>query len=395
MQMPIGQGPISVPISGPTDPTNPCSAGSGATDCVKGETESVAGYEAVRWDYTSRDGTRTRAWVSTKLRFPVKTEDDNGASMEFSNIAVGTQAAGLFAVPAGYTKMDIGAMGGMSMAAGRGGAGRGRGGGAPIAGMPPEMAAAMAAAMRGQMPAKDAAPTGSVWEKGKGWILDVTVTASASEKTGIPGEVSPPPTRGSYTLKYTGSIPLNLGTPAVGIPGAPGPGWISNEADDAGSPEARALPVKLSVEIASRVERVWKGDNCVSVEAGVAPGHSLATMKASAQKSIPTVASSVEISRNAQFRISADLKTYELMVAQSMPVKEVTQKHTETQCPGGPLEKKDEANTRDPVHGPAFDFKGLPLPAAVGTITGTKKMPLKIGDAELDATVSWTLTPIR
>src|SRR5439155_18123825 len=66
MQMPIGQGPISVPVAGPTDPTNPCSS-AGVTDCVKGPIEKVNGYETVRWDYTTRDGTRTRSWVSTKL----------------------------------------------------------------------------------------------------------------------------------------------------------------------------------------------------------------------------------------------------------------------------------------------------------------------------------------
>lgn len=397
MQMPIGQGPISIPVSGPSDPTNPCSAGSGATDCVRGETESVNGYEAVRWDYTSRSGTRTRAWVSTKLRFPVKTEDDDGVSMELSKIVVGAQAASLFAVPPGYTKMDVGGMGGMTMAnPGRGGAGRGRAGGNPIAGMgnlPPEMAAAMAAASRGQMPAKDAAPTGSPWEKGKGWVLNVTVTASGTEDTGIPNEMTHRPTRATYSLKYVGSIPLNLGSPAVGVPGAPGPWWITNAAAGAGSAEARAIPVTLSIDLVSHVERVWKGD-CESI-AGTEPGNSLATMKVSAQKSLPVSATSIEMQTNANFRIAADLKTYDLFVAQSMPVKEVVQKHTETQCPKGPLNKKDETLTQEAPHGPAFEFKGLPLPTEVRTITGTKKTPIKVGGAELDATVSWTLTPIR
>jgi hypothetical protein len=113
-------------ITGPTDPTNPCAGGTGNTNCVRVGNESVNGYETVRWDYTSSAGVRTRAWLSTRLRFPIKTQDDDGSSMEFSNIAEGPQPASLFAIPAGYQKVDIGAMGGMGAGA-VSGRGRGRG----------------------------------------------------------------------------------------------------------------------------------------------------------------------------------------------------------------------------------------------------------------------------
>jgi len=112
MQMPIGQGPITVPVAGPVDPSNPCGGGSGNTDCVRGSRESLSGYDVVRWEYTSAEGVKTRAWVSTRLRFTVKLEDDDGSSSEISGIAEGPQAASLFGIPAGYKKMDVAAMGG-------------------------------------------------------------------------------------------------------------------------------------------------------------------------------------------------------------------------------------------------------------------------------------------
>jgi hypothetical protein len=108
MALPRGRG--TGQGTGPTDPANPCST-SGNTDCVKGPTETISGYETVRWDYTSQEGTKTTAWVSTKLRFPLKTTDAKGSSTEFSDIAEGAQPATLFAIPAGYTKMDMGGRG--------------------------------------------------------------------------------------------------------------------------------------------------------------------------------------------------------------------------------------------------------------------------------------------
>ena len=106
MQMPIGRGSGGMTITGPSDPSNPCSGGSGNTNCVRGEKETVNGYEAIRWDFTSSAGVRTRAWISTKLGFALKSQDDNGSSMELSNITEGEQPAGLFAIPAGYQKMS-------------------------------------------------------------------------------------------------------------------------------------------------------------------------------------------------------------------------------------------------------------------------------------------------
>ncbi len=394
MQMAIGQGPVSIPITGPSDPTNPCSAGSGNTDCVKGSNESVNGYDAVRWDYTSAEGVRTRAWVSMKLRFSVKSQDDNGSSMEFTNIAEGPQPATLFAVPAGYTKMDMGAMGGMGMA----NPGRGRGGarGNPMAGMPgaanlpPEMAAAMAAAMRGE--SGPAGQTGSAWEKGKGWILTVTVAGTASEdsKSAVSTDHK------TYSAKATGSLPLNHGTPSIGVPGAPGPTWTLLPTADVGTREANAVPTSLSMQTESRVDRSWTG--ACNSGAPTEPGTSVETMKTTTQKSVPSIPMSAELIGQGMFKISPDLKTYDLLVGVgSIRVNETTLVHTETKdCRSGAIHKEDKTQSTTADYGvPTIDLKGLPLPATVSTVTGSKKMPLRLGGRQVDATVTWTIAPIK
>src|SRR5439155_14328076 len=127
--------------------------------------------------------------------------------------------------------------------------GRGRAGarGNPMEGLSPEIAAAMAAAMRGETrgPTGRAGVTGSAWESGKGWILKLTVTGTAS--TSGSAEDGSRRQSSTYSAKYVASIPLNYGTPAVGVPGGPGPMWTLLTTDS-GSPEALATPLTLSVE---------------------------------------------------------------------------------------------------------------------------------------------------
>jgi hypothetical protein len=390
MQMPIGQGPVNVSVAGPTDPTNPCS-GSGNTDCVKGPTETINGYETVRWDYTTQEGVRTRSWVSTTLRFPIKTSDDNGSSMEFSNIAVGPQPANLFAIPAGYTKMDVGAMGGMGRAntgRGRGTAGQAGARGNPMAEMmanlPPEAQAAMAAAMRGQTP--NAAGGGSAWEKGKGWILSVVITGTATSS----GRNDISTIRQTYSAKYVASIPLNYGTPGVPGVGAQGPTW-SHMAGLPGSPEVLAKPLTVSVEAESRLEQQYPG-GCPTDE----PHTVVLTMKNTAQQSASIAQLNTgRFMAQSVFKISPDLKTYDLMATFGLESKEEWRTRTDGKsCQTGQAYTKNETNTRETEYAAAVDLKGLPLPGAVGTVTGTKKMPMTLGGKQVDATIDWTLAPV-
>jgi len=396
MQMPIGQGPVSLPITGPADPTNPCGGG-GNTDCVKGETEIINGYSAVRWDYTSAQGVRTRTWVSTKLRFPIKTQDDDGGSMEFSNIAEGPQPANLFAVPAGFTKMDVAGMGGTGMA-GRGNAGRGRGNtiGDVMSNLSPEMAAAMAAAMRGEgEPKGPVGPTGSAWEKGKGWILSVSITGTRTKSKGYEsvfqgvGSI-----KETYTVKFNASLPLNHGTPSIGVPGGPGPGWVHLQTET-GSREALATPITVAVHSDGRIDDTWKG-GCGGGWVGAPPGWSRTTIKADHEAKVSMLPVNVQYYAQGHLKISADLKTYDLLAGLTAPAKEIRQTHSETQCPGGAVGKDDKSSD---ATGFAFqlDVKNQALPASVGPFSGSIRKPMKLlnGGEEVDATISWTLTPIR
>jgi len=398
MQMPIGQGPVSFPAAGPTDPTNPCSGSSGNTDCVKGPNETINGYPTVRWDYTSQDGVRTRAWVSPTLRFAIKTTDDNGGALEFSDIAEGPQPASLFTIPAGYTKMDVGAMGGMGMATGRGNAGRGNAGrgdagrgnpmGEMMPNLPPEAQAAMAAAMRRQ-PAKTTTPgmasaaTGSAWEKAKGWIF--TLTIASVETWTNPGEVVE---KGTNSMKYVVSFPLNYGTPAtVGV----GPMW-THMGGAPGSPEVLAKPFTLSVETERRVESTSPGKCSLDED----PSTTVETMKNSVQKSLPMTQPTFAFRTQSIFKISADLKTYDLIAGFSMNSKETTQRRTDGKgCRTGQTYTSNETSTRDATYGTELQIDGLPLPSTFSTITGTKKMSLYLDGKQRDATVSWTLTPLQ
>ena len=394
MQMPMGQGPVNVSISGPSDPTNPCSGGSGATDCVKGKTESVNGHSAVRWDYTNHEGVRTRAWVSLSLRFPVKTEDDDGGKMELSNIAVGPQPANLFAVPAGYTKMDFGGMGAVG-ATGRG-AGRGRSGGdggpiaAAMAGLSPEMREAMANAKRGQAPPTQAAIAGSDWEKGKGWVLVVTVVGTESKTfaNDLIGTASE-----TFSGKFVASIPLNYGTPGIGVPGAPGPLWTHMPNEGMGAPEAFAVPLSFDVETEAKGTGKYGG----ACGVGADPNTSVTTMKGAGRKSVSIKKMEPELTAQGMFKMSSDLKTYDLIASVSnLQIQEVSQiKYEKKSCKDGHAYADNETKTVTPTYSFKVDVKGNPLPARVGVVTGSKRMPMKLGFREFETTVSWTITPIR
>jgi len=75
--------------------------------CKRVGEETVNGRGAVKYQATSPQGKVQYAWLDTKLKFLVKSEDPEGRSMEFRNIKEGAQPASLFEIPAGYRKMDM------------------------------------------------------------------------------------------------------------------------------------------------------------------------------------------------------------------------------------------------------------------------------------------------
>ena len=400
MQMPIGQGPGSITVTGPSDPTNPCATGSGNADCVKGDKETLNGYEAVRWDYTNSAGVRTRAWISTKLRFPIKTQDDDGSSTEFSNIAEGPQPATLFGIPPGYQKMDISSMGGR---AGRGG--RGSNADNPMAALmanvPAEQQAAVAAALRGEMPKgmSAAGATGSAWEKTNGFVVNITITASQAEGPTTTKAMGGNSTeQHSYSIKWVASIPLNFVTAAAGVPGTPGPIWTLLAGQrDLGIAAANRTPITLSVTTEAKRDQSWTSDCKVYGEGMTDPGSYQERMSSTVQKSASVTEFNSVLRAQGNLTLSADLKTYDLVAGLHGEGQEVTKGHTETTgCRDKQVHKDDKTvNNRTADYGYTLELRGQPLPATMSTISGTKKMPVRLDSREMDATVSWTITPIR
>src|SRR5204863_7828752 len=97
---------------------------------------------------------------------------------------------------------------------------------AAMAGLSPRDAAAFSSAMRGAGAGSVAAPVragvaGSAWENGKGWMLSVTVVGMKSSNQSSEGGTQSE----TFTGKFVASIPLNYGTPGIGVPGATGSMW--------------------------------------------------------------------------------------------------------------------------------------------------------------------------
>jgi hypothetical protein len=77
--------------------------------CKKDGTAMVNGRHTVKYEGGNAKGESNTVWLDSRLRFPVKWEDKNGGG-ELENIQEGPQPASLFEIPAGFTKMDMGAM---------------------------------------------------------------------------------------------------------------------------------------------------------------------------------------------------------------------------------------------------------------------------------------------
>lgn len=115
MEMRAGQNSPMAPrlpkVDTAIDPSNPCSARPDVT-CKKVGTETVNGRVCDKWEMTEKKTGTATTWIDQKLHFPLKTVNADGATVEFSNIKEGAPDASLFLVPAGYQKLDLGALGG-------------------------------------------------------------------------------------------------------------------------------------------------------------------------------------------------------------------------------------------------------------------------------------------
>jgi hypothetical protein len=78
--------------------------------CTKIGSDALNGRSTVKYEGVSAKGEKNYIWVDTKLHSVIKMDGGTGAGIELTNIKEGPQSASLFEVPAGYTKVDLGAM---------------------------------------------------------------------------------------------------------------------------------------------------------------------------------------------------------------------------------------------------------------------------------------------
>jgi hypothetical protein len=90
--------------------SDPCAGREGAT-CKNLGTETVNGRTCDKWLITEKSGKTETFWIDQKLHFPIKAVVGD-ITTTYTNIKEGSQDAALFKIPDGYTKMDMGAMGG-------------------------------------------------------------------------------------------------------------------------------------------------------------------------------------------------------------------------------------------------------------------------------------------
>jgi hypothetical protein len=90
---------VTQPIDGP-----PCPEDSEARQLG---TERIEGREAELWECRDPVEGVSKLWIDTKLKFPVRVEEADGATMQMRNIQEGSQPGELFQLPAGYTQMQM------------------------------------------------------------------------------------------------------------------------------------------------------------------------------------------------------------------------------------------------------------------------------------------------
>jgi hypothetical protein len=92
------------------DPSNPCATMPG-TSCQKVGMEPINGRLCDKWQFTGKPGSSNRTeWIDQATGIPVKSLSADGDVWEMLNIKMGPQDPGLFVIPPGYRKMDLGSM---------------------------------------------------------------------------------------------------------------------------------------------------------------------------------------------------------------------------------------------------------------------------------------------
>ena len=381
MEMPRGEsgGPVRIPRLGPVDPNNPCASGE-MSECRPLGAEMVNGQATRKWEYTNTDGERVTSWVSTRLRFPVKTTADTGATVDIRNVVEGPQAATLFAVPTGFAQVDdIGGSGNAIADA--------------MASINPQMmqqalnqAKQMDALNKAnpQLPAQAA-----IWEAGAGYVLNFTITMRAS-KQGGPNAFATS-FQSNISMTYKASVPMNYGTAA--IPPGVGPTWSMLQLAGSGSRQAEALPITMNLEWEEQIQTRHDTGGCVGIEAGRSDTSTTVKGRAASTASLTAVGSG-----QALFQINGLLTTYNILggVSPRVDADINSTSRTVDHCANDRVTNSTD-NRKTPVGNLGqlqLDLKGVPLPPTPAGLQGRQTVPLRFNFYEGPATVEWTITPI-
>jgi hypothetical protein len=380
MELPRGEsgGPVRIPRLDPVDPNNPCGTGD-LVDCRRLGAETVNGLATQKWEYTNTDGERVTAWIATSLRFPIKTIADTGATNEIRNVVTGPQPANLFAVPTGFALVDdIGGSGNAIADA--------------LASInPAQMQQALSQAK--QMDAANKAdPTRGAraqqWEAGPGYVMNLTVTMRASKPRG------PNANRwqqSNVTIRYTASIPMNYGTPAV--PPNVGPQWSVLQAAGSGSPQAEALPVTMNLEWDEQIE-THISEDCLATERS----DTTTTVKGRATGRGSIAQPGTLTYAQATLQINGALTSYNFGggATFSAPADVVTTARRVDHCAGDNV--TNTTNNSKLAFGnlgmSAVDIKDVPLPPTPAALRGSRSVPWQFNRYQGPATVEWTIAPI-
>jgi hypothetical protein len=102
----------------PVDPDNPCKEWramaeiAGAVDqgrqwrCNRLGPESAHGRNTIKFRAISPQGARYYFWIDPQLGFAVSVQREDGATIDLENVQEGPPPAGLFAIPANFSKFD-------------------------------------------------------------------------------------------------------------------------------------------------------------------------------------------------------------------------------------------------------------------------------------------------
>jgi hypothetical protein len=105
---PMGRGPKPPEVK-PFDPANPCANREGTT-CKKVGSETVNGRNCDKWEFTKDGKLDDTEWIDRKLHIPIKSVRNDGSGFELQNLKEGPPPDGVFAIPSGYQKFDMGDM---------------------------------------------------------------------------------------------------------------------------------------------------------------------------------------------------------------------------------------------------------------------------------------------